>query len=140
MRAGIPVWAALVCLFVAAPNAVADQDLQALDGILLPEDASDDAQAAQPARVSYEFDECERPVEPVLATDPTSQGRITVAARNRAVRQYNAHVEASNAYMRCLAEEAERDLKAYYMAVSAALDAEQADVMTDLEALREDLR
>ncbi len=149
MRAGIMIGAVMIGLVGAASLALAGQEFQDLDEILEPGPEMAGAPSAPLGEIpgseiaatrAYEFDECVRPEEPVLANDPSSQGRITRAARNSAVRQYNAHVEASNAYMRCIAEEAERDLNAYYAAVSAALDAEQADVIGDLEALRERLR
>lgn len=90
----------------------------------------------QPA-ITYTFDECVRPEEPVLAIDKKSRGRVTRAAENQAVRQYNAHVEESNAYMRCIADQAQRDLDAYYKAVSEALDGEQARVMGGLSTMRD---
>ncbi len=99
------------------------------------EPASDETVAA-----AYRFDDCVRPQEPVLATDEKSRGRVTLAAEKRAVRQYNAHVEEANAYMRCIADEAQRDLDAYYQAVTAALEAEQASVMSDLGVMRDKLK
>ena len=110
------------------------------------EDASSEAselidpEMIEPPGVVYMFDECVRPAEPVLATEKKSRGRVTRAAENQAVRQYNAHVEDANAYMRCIADEAQRDLDAYYKAVTQALDAEQASVMGDLETMRDGLR
>lgn len=127
-----------VALGAASAQEAAPMDPETPVSVEAPmELASDEMIATAPA---YQFDDCVRPQEPVLATDEKSRGRVTLAAEKRAVRQYNAHVEEANAYMRCIADEAQRDLDAYYQAVTAALEAEQASVMSDLGAMRDKLK
>ena len=93
----------------------------------------------QGAGLVYEFTECVRPPAPTFKIDPRSKGSIRRAERNRAVDQYNEHVKAANSYMRCLADEAQRDLEAYYAAVSTALDEAQASMMDGIETSRKSL-
>ncbi|MEL6212282.1 MAG: hypothetical protein AAFY22_04820 [Pseudomonadota bacterium] len=86
--------------------------------------------------VTYEFRACEKPDAPVLATDSRSSGRVTRAARNRAIDQYNDYVAKANAYMRCLSDEASRDLEAYYAAVAGAQKSAQDAIMGEVEEAR----
>ena len=88
---------------------------------------------------SHQFDDCSRPLRPDFAVRPSTSARVIRSRYNREVNQYNDYVREANAYMRCLADEAQRDLDAYYKAVSDALDAEQASMMGELETVREEL-
>ena len=87
----------------------------------------------------HEFDDCQRPLRPDFAVLPSTSSRVIRSRQNRAVAQYNDYVTEANVYMRCLADEAQRDLDAYYKAVSDALDAEQQSMMGELETVREEL-
>ena len=85
--------------------------------------------------LDYAFTICKKPDAPVLATDRRLSGAVTRKARNRAIIQYNAHVEAVNAYLKCVSDEARADLDAYYAAVTATLQREQAHVLGRADAL-----
>jgi hypothetical protein len=96
--------------------------------------------SAQPAGTAYVFSDCTRPGAPELMFDPSLKGRAAINAYNAAVRRFNAHVAAVNEYFKCLGAEADRDLKAYYAAVSSQLEAEQQAALGELDALRAGLR
>jgi len=95
--------------------------------------------APESAELNHQFNDCQRPPRPGFEVNPSKRLRVVRLRHNKAVAQYNDYVNEANAYMRCLAEEAQRDLDGYYKAVSNALDAEQASMMGELETVRKDL-
>jgi hypothetical protein len=83
---------------------------------------------------------CAAPAEPALKSDRALKGLAAVRAHNDAVRAYNAHVAAVNAYLRCIADEAARELDLYYLMVTARHEAKQAAALDRLDVLRQELK
>ena len=92
------------------------------------------------AAPQYQFVGCAEPAEPDMAVDAKLKGREYVAAHNDRVRAYNLYVEGVNTYVKCLGDEARRDLEAYYATVNARLEAEQLAIFSRADALRAGLR
>ncbi|MEL7488366.1 MAG: hypothetical protein AAGJ87_14250 [Pseudomonadota bacterium] len=90
----------------------------------------------QDGALAYRFTQCERPVEPVLATDDRLSGRVTAKAKRRAVSQYNNYVKAIDLYLQCISGEAQADLDAYYAAVTTRLNSEQEETLARARAMR----
>ncbi len=96
--------------------------------------------AAEPgAAPDYRFTKCVAPSAVGLDAEAIEKAKRSRRAKTQAVRQYNAYIDASNAYFQCLNREAEADLAAYHAALSASYQAAQEAVMGDLDRLRDDL-
>ncbi len=83
---------------------------------------------------------CVKPVEPDLRIDPALKGLPAMRAHNARVRAYNDHVAATNIFLKCIADEATRELDSYYLMVTVAHEAEQNATLDRLEALRSELK
>ena len=82
--------------------------------------------ASSPYAEGYRLsDACKEPAAPAVSARRASRIGASSRARDRAIRQYNEHVEAVNAYLVCLQAEADRDVQAFYAAVNAAFDEKQ---------------
>lgn len=92
------------------------------------------------AAPQYHFVGCAAPAAPDMRIDEKLKGRDYVAAHNARIKAYNVYVDGVNAYVRCLGEEARRDLDAYYAVVNARLEAEQAEIFARADEVRAGLK
>jgi hypothetical protein len=88
------------------------------------------------AAPEYRFVGCATPAEPDMTIDAKLKGKDYVAAHNARVKAYNLYVEGLNAYVKCLGDEARRDLETYYATVNGRLEGEQAAIFARADELR----
>lgn len=104
---------------------------------LIPVGAAAGSFHANPgAAPQYQFVGCAEPAEPDMTVDAKLKGRDYVSAHNARVKAYNLYVEGVNTYVKCLGDEARRDLEAYYAIVNARLEAEQTAIFARADEVR----
>ena len=88
---------------------------------------------------TYQFISCAEPTP--LAFDDQALKKIkrSPRAQARAVRRYNVYVDDMNKYFECLRLEADKDVQAFYHAVSASYEHRQDRALERLDGLRRSL-